>query len=132
MMQTWNELLAVVEQMCLNEDSDALYWCYEKFGVYSSQSFYVVINYRGLAPVYILAVWDIQVPPKIHLFLWHLSNNKLATVDDPVRCCFCNEMESIHHLCFKCVVARVVWSYVMYYLGFAIGCDYISVASKWL
>jgi hypothetical protein len=25
MMQTWNELLAVVEQMCLNEDSDALY-----------------------------------------------------------------------------------------------------------
>jgi hypothetical protein len=107
--------------------------------VYSSQSFYVVINYRGLAPVYILAVWGIQVPRKIHLFLWLLSNNKLATVDNlnkkgmdkPVRC-FCNEMESIHHLCFECVVARVVWSYVMDYLGFAIGCDYISVASKWL
>jgi hypothetical protein len=29
-------------------------------------------------------------------------------------------------------VARAVWSYASEFLGFQIGCDYISVATKWL
>jgi hypothetical protein len=59
-----------------------LIWCYNKSGVYSSQSFYNVISYRGITLLYIPAVWNICVPPKIHLFLWLLSHNKLATVDN--------------------------------------------------
>jgi hypothetical protein len=35
MMEMWGELVAVVEQVILNNDSDALIWCYEKSGVYS-------------------------------------------------------------------------------------------------
>jgi hypothetical protein len=109
-------------------------------GEYSSHSFYAIINYRGLAPIYILAVWSVNVPPKMHLFLWLLSYNKLTTVDNlnkkrmskPTQCCFCAEEESIGYLFFECVVAREIWRYVCDFLGIDIGQDYLSVATRWL
>jgi hypothetical protein len=33
---------------------------------------------------------------------------------------------------FDCVVAKAIWKYVCEFLGFDIGSDFISVASKWL
>jgi hypothetical protein len=48
MMQNWGDLLAIVEQVRLGEDTDALVWTYEQPGTYSTQSFYVVISYRGV------------------------------------------------------------------------------------
>jgi hypothetical protein len=118
-----------------------LIWSYEKSGVYSSQSFYAIINFRGLKPVYIPAIWGVQVPQKIQLFFfWLFSHNKLATVDNlnkkgmnkPVQCCFCMENENIHHLFFECVVARVVWEHISEIDGFQFGGHYLSVAAKWL
>jgi hypothetical protein len=53
MLQMWDELLAVVDKLMLNEELGTLIWCYNKFGVYSSQSFYAIINYRGITPIYI-------------------------------------------------------------------------------
>jgi hypothetical protein len=116
-------------------------WCgSEKSGTYSSHSFYAVISYRGVTPMYIPAIWNIRVPQKIQLFLWLLSHNKLATVDNLNRkvmskseqCCFYSENESIRHLFFECVVARVMWSYTSAFLGWEVGVDYFSVASKWI
>jgi hypothetical protein len=48
------------------------------------------------------------VPPKIQLFLWLVSHNRLATVDNlnkrglqkTDQCQFCNETESNVHLFF--------------------------------
>jgi hypothetical protein len=65
LMQSWRELLAVMEETILNVEADALIWCYNKSGVYSSQSFYNVISYRGITP----PVYSCCVPPKIQLFL---------------------------------------------------------------
>jgi hypothetical protein len=117
-----------------------LIWGCESKGVYSSNSFYAIINYRGVKPIYIPAIWNIVVPPKIQLFLWLLSHNKLATVDNlnrkgfakPTQCCFYNENESAIHFFFECAVARAIWDYVQKFLGTDIGSSYISVASKWL
>jgi hypothetical protein len=80
------------------------------------------------------------VPPKVQLFLWLLSHNKLATVDNlnkkclakSDQCCLCSEKESIVHLFFECVVTKAIWGFVSEFLGFNIGSDYLSVASKWL
>jgi hypothetical protein len=80
----------------------------------------------------------VQVPPKIQLFLWLLSHNKLATVDNlnkkgmnkPVQWCFCEENESIHHLFFEYAMTRVVWEYVSEIVGCCLGEDYLSVATK--
>jgi hypothetical protein len=43
----WEDLCSVVEQVELNEDSDSLVWCYEKSGIYSTQSYYAMISFRG-------------------------------------------------------------------------------------
>jgi hypothetical protein len=99
-----------------------------------------VINFRGVTPVYVLAVWKIIVPPRIHFFLWLLSNNKLLTRDnlgkrrkmDSVRCLFCDEKEFVHHLFFECVVARQAWQLVSKVAGFSVGADYESMARLWL
>jgi hypothetical protein len=69
-----------------------------------------------------------------------LAYNKLATVDNLNRkgckkdthCCYCGENESISHLFFECVVAKVIWSYISDLVGIEVGGDYVSVASKWL
>jgi hypothetical protein len=140
MMQICQELCAVVEDVRLGYESDTLVWCYTKSRTYTTQSFYVVINYRGITPMYIRAIWSIIVPTKIHLFLWLLSHNKLATVDNlnrkglskPIQCKFCDEHESISHSFFECVVVKAVWYYVNDFLNMTVGADYISIASKWL
>jgi hypothetical protein len=90
--------------------------------------------------MFVLVVWKVCVPPKIHLFLWLLSHNKLATVDNlnekgmdtPKLCHFYDEEESILHLFFECVVARTIWACVSEYFWFELGRDFLSVASKWL
>jgi hypothetical protein len=53
-------------------------------------------------------------------------------MDKPKLCRFCEEQESIDHLFFVCVVAKVIWGYASEYLGFEIGSNYMSVASKWI
>jgi hypothetical protein len=59
---------------------------------------------------------NINVQPKVQLFLWLLSHNKLAMVDNlnkkkgmqkPEQCVFCAEKESIIHLFFYCNIAKV-------------------------
>ena len=90
-------------------------------------------------PVFIPAVWKIIVPPKIHVFLWLLSNNKLMTVDNlaergihkPLDCKFCSEKESIHHLFFDCIIARQLWAYLSDFNGSVIN-SYFDMASKWI
>jgi hypothetical protein len=140
MLEIWDELMIVVENVVLWNEIDALVWCYNSAGVYSSQSMYVVINYRGVTLVYVPAVWKINVPPKIQFFLWLLSHNKLATIDNLnkrgmsklVQCQFCAEDENIRHLFFECCVAKVIWNYTREFLRVDIGSNYMYVAAKGL
>jgi hypothetical protein len=133
MMQSWRDLVSIVELVNLKDEPDSLVWVWDRSGVYSSHSFYAVINYRGIKPMFIPAIWKVGVPPKVQLFLWLLSHNKLAIMDNlkkrgmdkPEQCCFCSEKESIGHLFFECVV-------VSEFLGYSIGEDYLSLASKWV
>jgi hypothetical protein len=43
---------------------------------------------------------------------------------------FCGEKEYIAHLFFECVVARKAWEEVSIIIGFEIGSDFESVASR--
>jgi hypothetical protein len=47
LMQSWNNLIAVVESITLKEETDALIWSYQSSGVYSSSSLYSIINFTG-------------------------------------------------------------------------------------
>jgi hypothetical protein len=90
------------------EDEDELIWHFNSNGVYSSQSLYRVINFRGIIPVHVPAVWSLKVPFRVHFFLWLLSKNKTLTRDnlsirkkiEDSSCLFCSENETVHHLFF--------------------------------
>jgi hypothetical protein len=47
MMQTWCELLSVLEQVSLRDEPDLVVWVWDRNGIYSSHSYYAIINYRG-------------------------------------------------------------------------------------
>jgi hypothetical protein len=139
MWERWLELVEVVSSMRYTSDGDALIWAYESRGEYTIKSLYAVINFRGVQPVFVPAVWEIVVPPRIQVFLWLLANNKVMTVDNllrrgtakPLECQFCKENESVQHLFFNCVVAKYVWNLAFMFTGVKID-DYLSLASKWL
>jgi hypothetical protein len=83
------------------------------------------VNFRGVTPIYLPAVWDLKIPPRIQIFLWLMSQNKMMTGDNlrrrgipkPIECSFCKEIESVHHLLFECIVARQVWGWLRKFLS---------------
>jgi hypothetical protein len=110
----WEEVVSIASTVVLNEDNDEMVWQFHSSGVYSSHSLYKEINFRGVAPVYLPAVWKLSIPPRVHFFLWLASKNKLLTHDnlgkirkvDDSTCLFCAETETAHHMMFDCVVAK--------------------------
>jgi hypothetical protein len=112
---------------------------YQSSSVYSSQSLYAIINFRGVTPVFVPAVWSLPNPPRVHFFSRLLSKNKLLTRDnlekrrvDDKSCLFCSEPESVYHLFFECVIARQTWLGISEVIGAQIGQDFESVARRWL
>jgi hypothetical protein len=135
----WEEVVSLASSINFSGADDEMVWQHNSSGMYSSQSLYSIINFRGMTLVYLSDVWKLLVPPRIHSFLWLVSHNKLLTRDnlekrralDDSSCFFCNEKESVKHLLFECVVAQRAWGVVSDVLGFDIGSDYESIAKKW-
>jgi hypothetical protein len=104
----WEEVVNIASTLTLSSVEDELIWCFHSSSVYSSQSLYKMINFRGVTLVYISAVWKLFVPRRVQFFLWLLSKNKLLTRDnlekrrlvDDTTCLLCSEPESIRHLFF--------------------------------
>ena len=141
--QRWNDWLEVVQlasTITFSFEEDALIWCFASNGTYSSQSLYRIINFRGIIPVHVSAIWSLKIPPRVHFFLWLLAKNKLLTRDnlnirkklDDVNCLFCSENESAHNLFFHCVVSKHIWAMISECLGVNIGDNFTSVAAMWL
>src|SRR4051794_27693296 len=78
-MFRWYDLVTFAEYVMLNQDQDTPIWKYEANGVYSVRSFYAIVNFRGIIPVYIPSLWKIHIPPRVHVFLWMLSKDKVLT-----------------------------------------------------
>lgn len=140
MMVQWLEILEIAKTIRL-EDSlqDSLIWQYESNGSYSSKSLYAIINFRGVQPIYLPAVWDLKIPPRIQNFLWLFSQNKIMTRDNlrkrglpkPLECSLCKDFEYVTHLFFDCLISRLLWEEVFEIFKVRIN-DFISLASKWL
>jgi hypothetical protein len=85
-------------------------------------------------------VWKLQVPPRIHIFLWLLANNKLLTRDNLAKrreaedktCLFCSEQETVHHVFFDCCVAKLAWESISNACSVDLGSDFKSVAKWWI
>jgi hypothetical protein len=138
LMNRWYELMSVAESIQFTGDEDAIIWKYECNGVYSVSSLYAIVNFRGITPVHIPTVWQIKVPPRLHVFLWLWVNNKILTRDnlakrqhfDDLTCVFCAENESCEHLFFDCVVVKEVWRAVAPLTGCVLNPNLLDISSK--
>jgi hypothetical protein len=140
MMRAWEEIIQLASTINFSGDQDEMIWTFSSNGVYSSQSLYKIVNFRGIKPIHTPAVWSLKIPPRVHFFLWLLTQNKTLTRDnvakrkqvDDKSCLFFKENESIHHLFFDCVVARQVWANISKCLDLKCG-DCSEFAGKmWL
>jgi hypothetical protein len=66
------EIISIAKSLNLNDEEDELVWMHSSSGIYSSHSLYSVINFRGVTPVYVSAVWKLLILPRVHFFLWLL------------------------------------------------------------
>jgi len=82
LMLLWEELLQIASTIEFSDNDDDIIWQYDSKGKYSVKSLYSVVSFRGVTPVHVPAVWKLIIPPRIHIFLWLLSRNKLLTRDN--------------------------------------------------
>jgi hypothetical protein len=140
LVRAWEEVTQLASTIVFSEAQDEMIWTFSSNGVYSSQSLYKIVNFRGITPIHTPAIWTLKVPPRVHFFLWLLTQNKTLTRDnvgkrkqvDDKSCLFCNELESTHHLFFDCVVARQVWANISECLDLQCGDGFESIGKMWL
>ena len=72
----------VVEGISLLNEQDQIIWSFSSNGKFSVQSLYDVINHIGVMPVYVHAVWKLQIPPRVQILLWLLANNMFLSIDN--------------------------------------------------
>ena len=139
LMNDWGEVVQLASTISLFFEEDEMIWCFASNGKYNSQSLYRIINFRGIIPVHVSAVWSLKIPPRVHFFLWLLAKNKLLTRNLSVRkkledvsCLFCTEDESVHHLFFDCVVSKQIWAIISECLDISIGDKFTSIGTMWL
>jgi hypothetical protein len=85
LLQRWYDLKSIAESLCLSNEEESIIWKFESKGVYSVSSLYAIVNFRGVMPAHIPAVWRVKVQPRVHVFLWLLANNRLLTRDNLVK-----------------------------------------------
>jgi hypothetical protein len=138
-MNQWNELVQIASCIQFSDEEDTIIWQYNSLGIYSVQSLYAIVNHRGVQQVYTPVMWRISVPPRLHIFLWLLANNKVLTRDNLAKrkqiedktCLFCKEAESVRHIFFDCYVAQALWVQFAEITGCTLITDFESLSKFW-
>jgi hypothetical protein len=100
---------------------------------------YALVNFRGVKQIFLPAVWKLKISPRIQVFLWLFSLNKVMTRDNLRRrgmpklleCSLCKEIESVKHLFFECLISELLWDLVFDVFGIRVT-DFLCIASRWL
>jgi hypothetical protein len=109
----WQEILVIANTISFTDSEDQLIWQFESNGVYSSQSMYALVNFRRVKQIFLPAVWKLKIPPRVWVFLWLFSQNKVMTRDylrkrgmpKPLECSLCKDIETVTHLFFECLIS---------------------------
>jgi hypothetical protein len=64
-MIQWQEILEVARSISFSNEDNQLLLQYNSSRIYSSSSLYAIINFRGIAHVYLPAVWKRKIPPRV-------------------------------------------------------------------
>jgi hypothetical protein len=80
LFQLWEELVSIASAIVLAESEDEPVWQFNYVGVYSSQSLYGVIKFRGVVPVFVpacLFFLAYAITFSLYLFTWNIDGNGL-------------------------------------------------------
>ncbi|KAK3226112.1 hypothetical protein Dsin_005974 [Dipteronia sinensis] len=138
--QQWN--IEILNQVFLEVDKEAilkiplsykrkpdkLIWHYDKRGIYRVKSGYQVAlrnKVRDLSSGssvdsgWWIALWNLNIPPKVRIFVWRVCNNAIPSLTNLVRrkivddlmCLRCEKAEeSVEHALLWCRKAKEIWS----------------------
>jgi hypothetical protein len=56
------ELINLISTIEFSGEDDVLIWQHNSSGLYFSQSLYSIVNFRGVAHVYLPSVWKLVLP----------------------------------------------------------------------
>jgi hypothetical protein len=73
--------------------------------MFTVKSIYSHIIRDGQGP-YMKHIWKSKIPSKIKVLCGFCDWN------GDTSCCFCDHMECVEHLFFKCLISRVIWDVV--------------------
>jgi hypothetical protein len=67
-MVQWQDILVIANIISYTHEDDRLIWKYETNGGYFSKSLYAIVNFRGIQPIYLPAVWKLKIPQESRCF----------------------------------------------------------------
>jgi hypothetical protein len=73
----WQEILVIASTISFTDSEDQLIWQFESSGVYSSQSMYALVNFRGVKQIFLPVVWKLKISPRIQVFYGFSLKTKL-------------------------------------------------------
>lgn len=99
--------------------ADTTAWSWEPSGRFSTSSAYKVLHNRGIICPFSNRLWKIKAPPKVRVFIWVMSQNKLLTREVLCKrdcgmilgCTLCHRqnLEDARHLLWECLYAQALW-----------------------
>jgi hypothetical protein len=99
---------------------------------------YALVNFRGVTPIFLLAVWDMKIPPRFQVFYgcFHRIKSWLEIIWDvgvsPNQCSALSAKNlSVHHVFFDCIVSRSIYLLVEKMFNHKVE-KYLDIASRWL
>ncbi len=114
------DLREIISSINFEPSPDNIVWRWDKDGRFSVRSAYNFIVFDGVDDNTVRHLWRIKIPPKVKLFLWLATRNRIMTADNltrrgwvgPSMCCLCGSAsETLEHLFFTCSFASEVWSW---------------------
>lgn len=111
------EVLHLIQSITPSNLEDKMCWNWESNGSFFVKSIYNFLSFRGITTVQALTWWDSKLPPKIQVFMWLLTHNKILTKSNLLKrgwtgncsCHFCLSRETVDHLFLNCSRTRQIW-----------------------
>jgi hypothetical protein len=118
------ELREKVLILPINDEEDIVKWGGDNNGKFTVKAMYdqLTVNDSGKAHT---RIWKAKIPYKIKIFLWLTENEAILTKDNMIKrkwvgdpsCQFCEGLEDILHLLFRCFTTKCVWAIVAKSMG---------------
>lgn len=121
----------ISQEVFFSDSVDVEVWGPTQSGLFSVASAYSIVRHRQQQHADLLGFWRPEIPLKLSIFMWRLTN-MLLPFDEiletmgfhlPSKCPFCPSTDSINHFFLECSYAHQIWVHFMDILGVPLPSD---------